>query len=78
MQSPADILAEESRSARGRIEYPDVPGQAVHAAFIEHMQSGFGTLKAVQHSARLSKTPAHWSRPAMPLGSHSAQWPGRS
>ncbi|UWU95215.1 CoA transferase [Bradyrhizobium sp. CB1015] len=62
----------------GGLNTPDLTGAAVHAAFIETMQSGFGTLKAVQHSARLSKTPAQWSRPAMPLGSHPAQWPARS
>ncbi|MBH5366522.1 CoA transferase [Bradyrhizobium glycinis] len=62
----------------GGLNTPDITGEAVHAAFIEHMQSGFGTLKAVQHSARLSKTPAQWSRPAMPLGSHPARWPARS
>lgn len=41
----------------GRLESglnsPDLPTETVHAAFIESMQSGFGTLKAVQHSARL-------------------------
>ncbi|MDA9548584.1 MULTISPECIES: CoA transferase [unclassified Bradyrhizobium] len=66
----------------GRLEggsnIPDLGGEAVDAAFMQHMQSGFGMLKAVQHSALLSKTPAQWSRPAMPLGSHPAQWPGRS
>src|SRR5260221_2981364 len=36
------------------------------------------TLSAVHHSALLSKTPAQWSRPAMPLGSHPAQWPARN
>uniref|UniRef100_UPI000550D2AC CoA transferase n=2 Tax=Bradyrhizobium liaoningense TaxID=43992 RepID=UPI000550D2AC len=57
---------------------PDLTGEAVHAAFIEDMPSGFGRLKAVRHSAVLSKTPARWTRPAMPLGSHPAQWPARS
>jgi crotonobetainyl-CoA:carnitine CoA-transferase CaiB-like acyl-CoA transferase len=44
--------------------------------FIEQLPSGFGTLSSVRHAAVLSKTPAHWSRPAMPLGSHSPQFPG--
>ncbi len=57
---------------------PDLSSQAVHAAFIETMPSGFGTLKAVRHAALLSRTPAQWSRPAMPLGSHPPQWPARS
>jgi hypothetical protein len=25
----------------------------------------------------MSKTPAYWARPAMPLGSHPPQWPAR-
>jgi crotonobetainyl-CoA:carnitine CoA-transferase CaiB-like acyl-CoA transferase len=43
--------------------------------FIEEVVSGFGPLRSVRHSAVLSKTPAFWARPAMPLGSHPAQWP---
>jgi crotonobetainyl-CoA:carnitine CoA-transferase CaiB-like acyl-CoA transferase len=62
----------------GGLNTPDIPGEAVHPAFIESMSSGFGMLKAVSHSALLSKTPAQWSRPAMPLGSHPPQWPARS
>ncbi len=45
--------------------------------FMEDQASGFGPLRAVSHSARLSKTPAFWARPAMPLGSHPPQWPER-
>ncbi|UEM15801.1 CoA transferase [Bradyrhizobium barranii subsp. barranii] len=62
----------------GGLDTPDLTGEAVHAAFIEPMPSGFGTLKAVRHSALLSTTPARWSRPAMPLGSHPPQWPARN
>jgi crotonobetainyl-CoA:carnitine CoA-transferase CaiB-like acyl-CoA transferase len=57
---------------------PDLTGEVVHTAFMEVVSSGFGTLTAVRHSAVLSKTPAQWSRPAMPLGSHPPQWPARS
>jgi crotonobetainyl-CoA:carnitine CoA-transferase CaiB-like acyl-CoA transferase len=45
--------------------------------FIEDIASGFGPLRSVTHSAELSKTPAFWARPAMPLGSHPPQWPPR-
>jgi crotonobetainyl-CoA:carnitine CoA-transferase CaiB-like acyl-CoA transferase len=47
------------------------------APYVEEVQSGFGPLKAISHSARLSKTPAYWARPAMPLGSHPPRWPAR-
>jgi hypothetical protein len=54
----------------------DFTGEAV-APFIEEVGSGFGALRSVRHSAILSKTPAFWARPAMPLGSHPPQWPAR-
>lgn len=54
----------------------DLKGDEVRP-FIEEMASGFGPLLAVNHSAALSKTPAFWGRPAMPLGSHAPQWPAR-
>jgi crotonobetainyl-CoA:carnitine CoA-transferase CaiB-like acyl-CoA transferase len=52
----------------------DLTGEAV-TPFIEKLDSGFGALRSVRHSAILSKTPAFWARPAMPLGSHPPQWP---
>jgi crotonobetainyl-CoA:carnitine CoA-transferase CaiB-like acyl-CoA transferase len=54
----------------------DLKGEAV-MPFIEEVGSGFGALRSVRHSALLSKTPAFWNRPAMPLGGHTAQWPPR-
>jgi crotonobetainyl-CoA:carnitine CoA-transferase CaiB-like acyl-CoA transferase len=52
----------------------DLKGDAVRP-FLEVVPSGFGPLSSVSHSARLSRTPAFWARPAMPLGSHPPQWP---
>src|SRR5450432_3870971 len=52
----------------------DLKGETVKP-FIEEVPSGFGPLRSVRHSAKLSKTPVSWSRPAMPLGSHPPQWP---
>jgi hypothetical protein len=54
----------------------ELKGEAVRP-FFEEVPSGFGILRAVSHSAVLSKTPASWTRPAMPLGSHAPQWPAR-
>jgi crotonobetainyl-CoA:carnitine CoA-transferase CaiB-like acyl-CoA transferase len=54
----------------------DLGGEAVKP-LLEEVPSGFGALTAVKHSAILSATPAFWERPAMPLGSHPAQWPAR-
>ena len=54
----------------------DLKGETV-TPLIEEVASGFGALRSVRHSALLSKTPAFWARPAMPLGSHPPQWPAR-
>jgi crotonobetainyl-CoA:carnitine CoA-transferase CaiB-like acyl-CoA transferase len=55
---------------------PDLKSDAV-MPFMEDVPSGFGALSAVRHSAILSKTPAFWARPAVPLGTHKAEWPAR-
>jgi crotonobetainyl-CoA:carnitine CoA-transferase CaiB-like acyl-CoA transferase len=60
----------------GGLDTRDLTGEAA-MPFIEAMDSGFGALRSVRHSAVLSKTPAFWARPAMPLGSHPPQWPSR-
>jgi hypothetical protein len=52
----------------------DLKSEAV-LPFIEEIPSGCGPLRSVTHSAILSRTPAFWPRPAMPLGSHPPQWP---
>ncbi len=60
------------RIANG-LSVPDVQGEDVKL-FIERSASGFGAMSAVRHSAIMSKTPAHWARPAMPLGSNPPVW----
>ena len=54
----------------------DLKGEAIRP-FVEQVPSGFGSLQAIRHTAQLSRTPAFWSRPAMPLGTHGPQWPAR-
>jgi crotonobetainyl-CoA:carnitine CoA-transferase CaiB-like acyl-CoA transferase len=54
----------------------DLTAEAI-GPYLEQVSSGFGVLSAVSHAAKLSKTPAFWARPAMPLGSHVPQWPAR-
>jgi hypothetical protein len=58
------------------LKAPDFSRETV-LPFLEETPSGFGTLNGVSHSARLSRTPAFWARPAMPLGSHPPEWPAR-
>ncbi len=66
-------LWDMGRIAEG-LAVEDLKGEMVKA-FTEDMPSGFGQLSAVRHAAVLSRTPASWARPAMPLGSHPAVWP---
>ncbi|WP_441276884.1 CoA transferase [Tardiphaga sp. 172_B4_N1_3] len=66
-------LWDMGRIAEG-LAVDDLKGEMVKA-FTEDMPSGFGQLSAVRHAAVLSRTPASWVRPAMPLGSHPAVWP---
>ena len=54
----------------------DLKGEAIKP-FAETVPSGFGSLRAIRHAAQLSQTPAFWSRPAVPLGSHPPHWPAR-
>ena len=42
---------------------------------LEESPSGFGRLTATRHAAELALTPAHWSRPPVPLGTHEPRWP---
>jgi crotonobetainyl-CoA:carnitine CoA-transferase CaiB-like acyl-CoA transferase len=60
----------------GGLKTEDLKADALQP-FLGDIPSGFGALSAVSHSARLSKTPALWVRPAMPLGSHAPEWPAR-
>ncbi len=44
------------------------------AGFLEESDSGFGRLSAVRHAAVLSATPARWTLPSVPRGTHPARW----
>ena len=43
--------------------------------YLETSDSGFGRLAGVRHGVRLARTPAAWTRPSMPPGSHPPAWP---
>lgn len=51
------------------IQKPDI------APYLDELDSGYGKLGAVRHSAVFSRTPAWWPRPSMPPGSHPMAWP---
>ncbi len=43
--------------------------------YLQSYDSGYGKLVAMPHAAKFSATPAQWSRPSMPPGSHPPVWP---
>jgi crotonobetainyl-CoA:carnitine CoA-transferase CaiB-like acyl-CoA transferase len=61
----------------GAMKKPDLTPETV-SRYMQKMPSGFGELTAVRHAAILSKTPAFWARPAVPLGSNPSHWPART
>ena len=52
----------------------EAPAQDEISDLLEDSDSGFGRLTAVRHAAQLSATPARWSLPSVPLGTHAPQW----
>lgn len=65
-------LRDLGRVDDGLVCEPPAPAETVR--FLETVDSGFGRLTSVRHAARLSETPAVWSRPSVPLGTHSPVW----
>jgi len=51
------------------------PGFEAVGDRLETCPSGYGELTVVRHAADLAETPARWTRPSVPLGSHPARWP---
>ena len=58
----------------GRIEDGFAVSKPDMAPFIETVDSGFGRLSALTHSARFERTRARWTWPSMPPGSHPPNW----
>jgi crotonobetainyl-CoA:carnitine CoA-transferase CaiB-like acyl-CoA transferase len=63
--------------ALGRVPGRSTPDLTLDAVqdLLADMDSPFGRLRYVVPPARLSETPAFWSRPSVPLGTHPAVWP---
>jgi crotonobetainyl-CoA:carnitine CoA-transferase CaiB-like acyl-CoA transferase len=72
-------LAQTGRwvDALGRVDGRRTPDLTLDAVLdlIADMDTPYGRLRHVLPAARLSETPAFWSRPAVPLGTHPAAWP---
>jgi crotonobetainyl-CoA:carnitine CoA-transferase CaiB-like acyl-CoA transferase len=53
---------------------PDLTLESVQDLMAD-MDTPYGRLRHVVPAARFSETPAFWSRPTVPLGTHPAAWP---
>ena len=71
-------LAQVGRFLRGlgRVA-PQAVAAPDDAPFLEDAASGFGRLTATRPAAILSRTPARYDRPSMPLGAHPPGWEAR-
>lgn len=61
----------------GRVDGRGAPELTLEAVqdLLADMDSPFGRLRHVLPAARLSETPAFWSRPSVPPGTHAPAWP---
>jgi crotonobetainyl-CoA:carnitine CoA-transferase CaiB-like acyl-CoA transferase len=72
-------LAQTGRwvDALGRVNGRDTPDLTLEAVqdLLADMDSPYGRVCHVLPAARFSETPAFWSRPTVPLGTHPPAWP---
>jgi hypothetical protein len=61
----------------GRVDGRSTPDLAPDAVqdLMADMDTPFGRLRHVRPAAQLAETPAFWSRPTVPPGTHAAVWP---
>lgn len=59
----------------GRVDVGFGAAPADFSGLMETSASGYGELTAMRHAAMFSRTPAMWSRPSMPPGTHPLAWP---
>ena len=72
-----EVRASLSQTAMWMQQQPDVPprlGQALPADLLQQCDGGFGRLRFLRPVARMSLTPPAWTLPAVPLGTHAAEW----
>jgi crotonobetainyl-CoA:carnitine CoA-transferase CaiB-like acyl-CoA transferase len=72
-------LAQTGRwvDALGRVDGRATPDLALESVqdLVADAESPFGRLRHVLPAARFEETPAFWSRPTVPLGTHQPAWP---
>jgi CoA-transferase family III len=66
-------LSRLGRLPRG-FECPEPTGDEIKA-LLDATDTPFGRFAFIRHAARLSDTPAAWTRPPAPIGTHAPVWP---
>ena len=72
-----EVRASLSQTAMWMQQQPDVElrqEQPLPADLLQESDSGFGRLRFLRPVARMSLTPPSWTLPAVPLGTHAAEW----
>ena len=59
----------------GRVATGFAVSESDRQPYLDTYASGFGSLVAVRPTPQLSRTPARWSRPSVPPGTHAPVWP---
>ena len=59
----------------GRVATGFAVSESDRQPYLDTYASGFGSLVAVRPTPQLSRTPARWSRPSVPPGTHAPGWP---
>ena len=69
-------LAQTGHWLRGLGRVPDGlrRGRPDREPYLETVESGFGRLRALRHTAQLARTPARWIRPSVRPGSDPPSW----
>lgn len=58
------------------LDHPE-PDEQTIASYMQTTESPFGLTRHVAPVVRLSETPPYWAIPAVPLGTHTPEWPAR-
>ena len=72
-----EVRASLSQTAMWMQQQPDVQPRPQHplpAELLQESDGGFGRLRFLRPVARMSLTPPAWTLPAVPLGTHAAEW----
>ena len=75
-----EVRVSLSQTAMWMQQNPNVqprPERALPAELLQESDGGFGRLRFLRPVARMSLTPPAWNLPAVPLGTHAAEWLAR-